>query len=64
MPEAQEQIAFVDESGKFHCACGKTHDRGAMPGNPDVYRCLNCGKFYRVRGVVQMRRCVDADAKD
>jgi hypothetical protein len=60
MTSEKSMPAFVDETGRFHCACGKSHSRGPMPGNPDAYRCLNCGKFYRVRGIVKLRRAVEA----
>ncbi len=48
------KIALVEESGKFHCPCGATHNRGAING-VNVYRCLKCGKSYRVRQAVKLR---------
>ena len=53
-PTDDKLIAFVDQQGKFHCPCGKTHTRGPVNGD-DVYRCLGCGKSFRVRGVVELR---------
>ena len=39
--------AFVDKSGKYHCSCGATHNRGAING-VNVYRCLKCGESHKV----------------
>lgn len=46
--------AFIDKDGRFHCPCGQTHNRGPVNG-VDVYRCLGCGKSYRISGIVQLR---------
>jgi transposase-like protein len=55
--------AFVDETGRFHCPCGATHDRGGMKGNQAVYRCLACGKFWQVEGTVALRPASPGAAK-
>jgi len=46
--------AFVDKAGTFHCPCGRHHSRGPLNGY-DVYRCLGCGKTFRVSGLVELR---------
>jgi hypothetical protein len=50
---AEPLTALVDEDGRFHCPCGATHGRG--PVDSGVYRCLACGRAYRVRGVTELR---------
>jgi hypothetical protein len=47
-------VAFVDDGGKFHCPGGHSHSRGPING-VDVYRCLSCGKTFRVSGVAKLR---------
>ncbi|MGC4033704.1 MAG: hypothetical protein QM754_18620 [Tepidisphaeraceae bacterium] len=47
-------VAFVDESGTFHCPGGHSHSRGPING-VDVYRCLSCGKTFKVSGVAELR---------
>jgi len=47
-------IGVVDEQGRFHCNCGATHSRGSINGK-DVYRCLKCGKNFKIKGVVKLR---------
>lgn len=51
----EDNIAIVDEYGRFHCKCGKSHKRGPMPGTVDTYRCLGCGNAYRVKFVAALR---------
>jgi len=53
--EDGKTIAFVSQDGTFHCSCGGTHRRGALNGY-DVFRCLRCGKAFRVRGVAALRK--------
>lgn len=51
--------AFVDELGRFHCACGKTHERGPINGGQGgqcFYRCLGCGGLFSVTAVAELRR--------
>jgi len=50
-----KEPAFLDENGKFHCPCGASHSRGPLDPLSKVYRCLHCGKAYRVEGVVELR---------
>lgn len=46
--------AFLDDRGWFHCSCGATHRRGAVNG-VDVYRCMKCGKSYRIEKTALLR---------
>lgn len=54
-PIPNKEPAFVDEGGKFHCPCGATHERGPLDPISKVYRCLRCGKTYKVEGTVELR---------
>lgn len=54
MENESKRKAMVDHIGKFHCQCGATHERGPVSA-PDVYRCLKCGKSYRVKVVAVLR---------
>jgi len=54
-PIPKTKPAFVGEDGIFHCPCGCTHDRGPLDPLSKVYRCLGCGKAYKVEGTVELR---------
>lgn len=57
--KTKRRVAFVGKDGTFHCPAGHKHSRGPLNG-VDVYRCLNCGSAWRVRGVVMLRNVADA----
>jgi len=56
----RHQVAFVEQAGphagRFHCPCGAHHDRGSLEPGSEMWRCLACGRVYRVREEVELRR--------
>jgi hypothetical protein len=53
-PRSTTDCAFVEENGTFHCPKGHTHSNGPVNGS-NVYRCLECGSSWRIRGLVKLK---------
>lgn len=51
---ASGSVALLAQDGTFYCTCGAKHSRGPWNGS-DVYRCLRCGKSFRMRGLAALR---------